>query len=603
MRLLVRGDEAGSATFGPEDSPVTVGRSPECQVSIANPRVSRHHLSVHWTGATWQVQDSSSSGTWLGGQRIQTSDVVGPTTLVLGGADGIEIILEPEGAAAAGVPTTTPSASVDSTVMVDDRALRLRPPDGRESVFLPGREVTVGRDPSCELVIDDPLVSRQHVRFTSDEKGWQVEDQSSRGTFIDGRRLRGRAQVAGSFAMELGAVEGGPRLGVVTAGEHRKPKSRAPLLLGLATMVVVVGAAAAVGYLVTRPELPDPSDLVASVPILVGGSEECGGSGSGSVVDEDLVLTNLHVVQAIAECGGTVEVAAGDSEQRTADEVQPAELVAFDSELDLAVVRVGGDFDQPALKVGDAQEVSTGDKIRVLGYPGAADMGRDPSLTVTDGIVSGRLKDANDNEFIKTDTAIAPGNSGGAAFAATGDLIGVPTAVSFIDCGTAGGDCAGASFGFIRPIDYAVPLIEEARTASPIPLDQIPAEGSEANEDDQERPPVGDGPLFNQRFAGVDSADAVVELEGGQLSSSEIVGVCIILDYVELPGGAIDIRVLQDGDEVLSKSEPVEEGGSAEGFRYCAKPEGGSVPPGSYEFVAAVAGRPDSEVSVTGTVT
>lgn len=605
MRLSVRSDGGASGEFGPSDSPVTIGRSPDCSVAVSDPRVSRQHLTLRWTGSQWELEDLSSSGTWLAGQRLQQHAVTGPTTVVLGGADGVTISLvpEPEPERIVGLPVPAPGGA-DATVMVDDKALRLRPPHGPESVFPVGADVTVGRDPSCQLVIDDPLVSRQHLKFVSDEQGWQIEDLgSSRGTFIDGRRLRGRTRAAGSFGIDLGSEEGGPRLGVVTAGQHRKPKNRTPMLLGLATMVVVVGAAALIAYLITRPELPDPTELVASVPIIVGGSEECGGSGSGSVVGEDLVLTNLHVVRGIADCGGTVQVAAGEAEQRSEDEVLPAALVAFDSELDLAVVRVGGDFDQPAVKVGDAEDVSTGDKIRVLGYPGAADMGQDPSLTVTDGIVSGRLKDANGNEFIKTDTAIAPGNSGGAAFAASGDLIGVPTAVSFIDCGTAGGDCAGASFGFIRPIGYAVPLIEEARTASPIPLDQIPPEGAEVDEsDDDAQPPSGDGPLFNQRFAGVDDAEARVETEDGQLRATDIVGVCIVFDYSDLPANSIDFQILLDGNEVASESEPLTAGGSASEFSYCAKPEGGTVPTGSYDFVAVVTGQPDSEISVSGTV-
>ncbi|MCS7172287.1 MAG: FHA domain-containing protein [Armatimonadetes bacterium] len=47
----------------------------------------------------------------------------------------------------------------------------------------------VGRRPTCDVVIPDPGVSREHLRVERDEEGWRVVDSgSTNGTFINDRR-------------------------------------------------------------------------------------------------------------------------------------------------------------------------------------------------------------------------------------------------------------------------------------------------------------------------------------------------------------------------------------------------------------------------------
>lgn len=52
--------------------------------------------------------------------------------------------------------------------------------------------LTIGREVKNDFVINDAEVSRQHVRLTEQENGWQVEDlASTNGTFVNGQRLSG----------------------------------------------------------------------------------------------------------------------------------------------------------------------------------------------------------------------------------------------------------------------------------------------------------------------------------------------------------------------------------------------------------------------------
>lgn len=53
-----------------------------------------------------------------------------------------------------------------------------------------GRETVVGRDPDCEVVLDDDRVSRRHAILASDGSAWSVTDLGSKnGTLVDGMPL------------------------------------------------------------------------------------------------------------------------------------------------------------------------------------------------------------------------------------------------------------------------------------------------------------------------------------------------------------------------------------------------------------------------------
>lgn len=59
----------------------------------------------------------------------------------------------------------------------------------RRSVWLRHRHV-VGRAPTCDLVLDAPVVSTLHAAITWTDEGWVARDLGSRnGTFVDGVRL------------------------------------------------------------------------------------------------------------------------------------------------------------------------------------------------------------------------------------------------------------------------------------------------------------------------------------------------------------------------------------------------------------------------------
>jgi len=164
--------------------------------------------------------------------------------------------------------------------------------------------------------------------------------------------------------------------------------------------------------------------------------------GSGVIVSEQgLILTNNHVVSTADE----IEVALADGRK------MPAKLVGTDPETDLAVIKIEGD-NLPAITFANYEKLSVGDVVLAIGNPFGV------GQTVTQGIVSalGRnhLGINTFENFIQTDASINPGNSGGALIDASGNLVGINSAIYSRSGGSMG-------IGFAIPSSLAKQVMEQ----------------------------------------------------------------------------------------------------------------------------------------------
>ncbi len=154
------------------------------------------------------------------------------------------------------------------------------------------------------------------------------------------------------------------------------------------------------------------------------------GAGSAVVFTSDgFLLTNAHVVGK-AEAG---QAAFADGT------TVPFRVVGTDPLSDLAVVRTDGVIPAPA-RLGKASQLRVGQLVVAVGNPlGVAG-------TVTAGVVSalGRSLPTRAgvntrivDDVIQTDAALNPGNSGGALVVASGEVVGINTAVAGVGVGLA----------------------------------------------------------------------------------------------------------------------------------------------------------------------
>lgn len=168
------------------------------------------------------------------------------------------------------------------------------------------------------------------------------------------------------------------------------------------------------------------------------------GQGSGVIVDSaGYVLTNNHVVANATE----IQVVLSDG--RTVD----ARIVGLDPLTDLAVLKVNADKLIPA-EWGDSETVHVGALVWAVGSP----FGLQHSITA--GILSGKnrqgLAGSVYHDFLQTDAAVNPGNSGGPLVDARGRIIGINTAIY--------GD-AYQGISFAIPANEARAVYERLRSA------------------------------------------------------------------------------------------------------------------------------------------
>jgi RsiW-degrading membrane proteinase PrsW (M82 family) len=89
-------------------------------------------------------------------------------------------------------------------------------PDGAEMRFQPGQQVLIGRDTDVQVLVAHPRASRHHASLTYQQAGWVLTDQSSNGTFVDGRPIH-QLTVHGPVAIRVGDPEDGTGIRLATA--------------------------------------------------------------------------------------------------------------------------------------------------------------------------------------------------------------------------------------------------------------------------------------------------------------------------------------------------------------------------------------------------
>lgn len=182
LTILDDGDDDGE-DVRLRDAVTVIGRS-QGEVTIPHDeQMSGRHAEIRraqdggrWT---WTLTDlGSTNGTFV---RVHKCSVKPGQELLVGHTrfrfeDGSEPILTPEMAqgtapwqSVAGAGTAAHPALVELTSRGDGRRWPLA-----------GTEATIGRQHSCTIVLDDPMVGDRHVRLWREERGWRLESHESR---------------------------------------------------------------------------------------------------------------------------------------------------------------------------------------------------------------------------------------------------------------------------------------------------------------------------------------------------------------------------------------------------------------------------------------
>ncbi len=207
--LIMRRGPTPGAIFELEADEVSIGRGIKNHIVIHDNEVSREHCRLVRLIDGYEVHDlHSSNGTFVNGQRVINTWMLTAGTLIeLGDTITLEYS-DYDPALDEGLSSTDAqyAARLFNPHVIFGLMMTMGPAVG----FLYELEkpmITVGRDLSNDLVIQDPEVSRYHVRLSTTPKGYLLEDlNSTNGTSVNGTPLKGTRALEPNDVIKLGSM-------------------------------------------------------------------------------------------------------------------------------------------------------------------------------------------------------------------------------------------------------------------------------------------------------------------------------------------------------------------------------------------------------------
>jgi len=234
-----------------------------------------------------------------------------------------------------------------------------------------------------------------------------------------------------------------PEMGTEAVASGPKPAATqtSAILTANDPAAAVARVRSAVVYITGHPatatsSVPPPTTAIAFTPASLPGDK----MGSGMIIDPaGYILTNYHVASVMTDIRVSL---FGHPEGAYA-----AEVIAFDAQNDLAVIKVKTGFPLPVVTLGNSDTLEIADEVLAVGCPFSLEQ------SVSHGIISDTKRTVNIEgrdyvDLIQTDASVNSGNSGGPLVNTEGEVIGVNVAIfapSRVYCGV----------GFAIPVNTA----------------------------------------------------------------------------------------------------------------------------------------------------
>jgi serine protease Do len=227
-------------------------------------------------------------------------------------------------------------------------------------------------------------------------------------------------------------------------------------------------------------------------------------TGSGFIIDsEGVIVTNAHVVEG----ANSVQVRLFDGRRFL------AKVLGKDARVDLAALKIDGASGLPVLPLGDSNRIRVGEFVLALGHP----FGLEHSVSF--GIVSRKgapmTVAAPGFDFIQTDAAVNPGNSGGPLINMAGEVVGVNSMAT-----------RNGSIGFAIPSNLVKTLVPQLVAKGKVEWGWLGVSIGEVSEDDLDRLKMTEakGVLIRSVMpgepadqGGVKANDVIVAVDGNRL--------------------------------------------------------------------------------------
>ena len=253
-------------------------------------------------------------------------------------------------------------------------------------------------------------------------------------------------------------------------------------------------------------------------------------AGSGFVIRQDgYLVTNAHVVEGAER----IQIRLADGRRLE------GRVIGHDERVDLALVKIEAKG-LPVAALGDSNRLRVGEFVMALGHPFGLDQ------TVSFGIVSRKgaplTVAAPGFDFIQTDAAVNPGNSGGPLVNMAGEVVGVNSMAA-----------RNGSIGFAIPVNLVKGLLPQLAEKGKVEWGWLGVGIAELSDDDAPRYglPEGRGVLIRNVVAGqpadrggVKPDDVVTSVDGTNIEGPGDLQRIIASTPV---GQTVKLQVMRDG--------------------------------------------------------
>ena len=198
-------------TFDFVEDGVTIGRTADNTITISDALSSRHHCHVRLNAGAYVVEDlKSRNGTKLNGATLTEAHPLEEGDRIEVG-DSVIHFGERRSKTRKAVSQRSSKTSKRKRKAAKEgpeNRLRVLEGDAKGEVFpLTTLPFVCGRKASCTLALSDNDVSNEHCMIVSDQGALHLVDLgSTNGTFLDGKRISGRAALSATAKIRLGAT-------------------------------------------------------------------------------------------------------------------------------------------------------------------------------------------------------------------------------------------------------------------------------------------------------------------------------------------------------------------------------------------------------------
>ncbi len=200
------------------------------------------------------------------------------------------------------------------------------------------------------------------------------------------------------------------------------------------------------------------------------------GFGSGFIIDDELIVTNVHVIEGSSSAYVLVN---GQEKKYKVDG-----YLSIDKPNDLVILKVSG-LKQKSMVLNQGSIPEIGEKIYAIGNP------KGFNGTFSEGIISG-IRNFDKNKVLQITAPISPGSSGGPVLNFKGEVVGVAFATY----------SEGQNLNFAIPVEYLIALKNNLGVLTAVSTVKKPIKSSKTNEI---KPNIKEGVTIRNLVWGCDS--------------------------------------------------------------------------------------------------